>query len=288
MSERALQFDPEAFDDAFAKRPLAVSHGLTREPLLSLESVAELAERLPEDQIEHNVGAVSEVEAGGEVPRLDLPPAEIARGIEHNGCWMVLKRIETDARYRELLDDALAEATARVAGREGEVTRREGFIFLSSSNSTTPVHIDPEHNFLLQVRGSKSMTIASFASPETEQHELERYYAGGHRNLDQLPDEGTEYRLGPGDGVYVPVHAPHWVKTEGEVSVSLSVTFYTEHAERAGVVHAVNARLRRLRLSPSAPGRSSGVDRLKAGAWTGARRAVSAGRTRARAQRNGS
>lgn len=246
--------------------------------------MASLAERLPDAQIEHNRGQVPEVVANAEVPRLDLPPAEVARGIEENGCWMVLKRIETDPQYRQLLDETLAEATARVEGREGRVTRREGFIFLSSSNATTPVHIDPEHNFLLQVRGAKEMTIASFPDPGAEQHELERYYTGGHRNLDRLPEGGNAFRLAAGDGVYVPVHAPHWVQTEGEVSISLSVTFYTEHTERAGVVHAVNARMRRLRLSPAAPGRRPGVDRVKAGVWAGARRAAALRRANGRGQ----
>ena len=33
----------------------------------------------------------------------------------------------------------------------------EGFIFVSSPGSVTPYHIDPERNFLLQVRGNKTM-----------------------------------------------------------------------------------------------------------------------------------
>ena len=34
----------------------------------------------------------------------------------------------------------------------------QGFIFVSSPNSVTPYHFDPEHNILLQIRGSKVMT----------------------------------------------------------------------------------------------------------------------------------
>ena len=33
--------------------------------------------------------------------------------------------------------------------------QKQGFIFISSPGSVTPFHIDPENNFLLQIRGSK-------------------------------------------------------------------------------------------------------------------------------------
>ena len=32
---------------------------------------------------------------------------------------------------------------------------REAFIFISSPNTVTPYHMDPEYNFLLQIRGTK-------------------------------------------------------------------------------------------------------------------------------------
>ena len=37
--------------------------------------------------------------------------------------------------------------------------RREGFIFISSPGSITPFHMDPEYNFLLQIRGEKQISI---------------------------------------------------------------------------------------------------------------------------------
>ena len=64
---------------------------------------------------------------------------------------------------------------------------REGFVFLSAPGSVTPTHVDPEHNLLLQVRGTKEMNVGRFPDAETEQRDLERFYGGGHRNIDQLP-----------------------------------------------------------------------------------------------------
>jgi len=177
---------------------------------------------------------------------------------------MVLKNIERDPEYKRLLDDGLDEVAPHVRDSEGAMTEREGFIFLSAPGSMTPSHTDPEHNFLLQVRGSKQMNVGSFPDERTEQLALEQALGGGHRNLDWEPHDALAFDLTPGDGVYVAPHAPHWVQNGGEVSVSLSITFATAASENRRRVHSINARLRRLGLSPTPPGRRPGADRGKA------------------------
>jgi hypothetical protein len=278
---RLLEIDSAQFAENFARRPFTVEHALTDHPLLSVESIARLADRIPADSVEHNRGDVPEVLAGGEAPREDLSPGEIARGIETNGCWMVLKHIEQDPEFKRLLDETLDEVAPLVSDREGGMHHREGFIFLSAPNSVTPSHIDPEHNFLLQIRGWKEMHVGSFGDAKAEQELLERYYSGGHRNLDWKPEEATTYRLDPGHGVYVPVHAPHFVRNGDGVSVSLSITWYTPAVERAARVHALNSRLRRLGISPAAPGRRAASDQAKAGAV----KAISAAKRTVKARR---
>ena len=263
---RLLEIDAAQLADNFARRPFTVAHSLGEHPLLSVESIAQLADRIPASSVEHNRGDVPEVLAEGDAPQVDLTPGEIARGIETNGCWMVLKHIEQDPEYKRLLDETLDEVAPLVNDREGGMDKREGFIFLSAPGSVTPSHIDPEHNFLLQVRGWKEMTVGRFADADAEQELLERYYSGGHRNLEWKPEQATTYRLDPGRGIYVPVHAPHFVRNGDSVSVSLSITWYTPAIERDARVHALNARLRKLGISPLAPGRRVASDQAKAGA----------------------
>lgn len=240
---------------------MSVGHNLTDHPLLTVEALAQLAEALPEEKVEHNVGKVDKVVPGGEVPRVDLPPGEIARGIETNGCWMVLKNIELQPDYRDLLDRSLDEVAEVIGPREGGMGLREGFVFLSAPGSVTPSHTDPEHNLLLQIRGTKDMNVGQFPDVHTEQLVLE---GGGHRNIDWEPDRPLTFELGPGDGVYVPVHAPHWVKNGETVSVSLSITFRTPVTERAARVHRFNARMRRMKMSPRPPGDHVATDKAKA------------------------
>jgi hypothetical protein len=260
-----LRIDRDSFLDAFDERPLAVGHGISRHPLLELEALAVLAESLPERSIERNRGDLPSIVDPDAVEQAPLSPGEVARTIETNGCWMVLKNIEQDPGYKALLDELLDPMEAMVSGRDGGMTGREGFVFLSAPDSTTPSHIDPEHNFLLQARGTKNMVVGRFPDPKTEQLELEQTFGkGGHRNIQWEPVDPQTFHLEPGDGVYVPPHAPHLVKNGPTPSVSLSITFQTATNEQAIRVHAFNSQLRRLGLSPAPPGRRSGIDRQKA------------------------
>ena len=255
-----LDIDGEALSQAFGRHPTAVRHHLVDHPLLTVESIARLADRLPQAQVEQNVGNLPTVVAGGQVERSDLAPGQIARGIETNGCWMVLKNIEVDSEYGGLLDASLDEVAAVIGPREGGMTLREGFIFLSAPGSVTPSHTDPEHNLLLQVRGTKDMNLGEFPDDATRQLVLE---SSRHRNIEWEPHRPQTFALSPGDGVYVPVHAPHWVKNGPTVSVSLSITFQTPASRRAARVHSVNGRIRRLGVSPRPPGQHFGTDRAK-------------------------
>ncbi|MCP9487336.1 MAG: cupin-like domain-containing protein [Gaiellaceae bacterium MAG52_C11] len=255
---------PDAFATAFDHSPVLVDHTLDDHPLLTPEAVAVLADRLPIEAVEHNRGSLPAIVADGVVETVDQTPGRIAREIDTNGCWMVLKNIEQDPAYAAILDEMLDQVAARLSPSQGEMRRRKGFIFLSAPGSVTPSHFDPEHNFLLQVRGDKDMTVGTFPTAETERDELERYYGGGHRNVAWLPADERTYPLRPGQGVYVPIHAPHWVRNGDAVSVSLSITFQTALSRRAQQVHMANAKLRRLGLTPRPPGQRMLVDRMKA------------------------
>jgi hypothetical protein len=259
---KLLEIDADRLAANFAREPFSVNHHLGEHELLTVEALAQLAEAIPGTSLEHNRGDIDAVVADERVERADESPGDVARNIETNGSWMVLKNIEQVPAYSALLDELLDEVEPLVKGREGGMNLREGFVFLSAPNSTTPAHTDHEHNFLLQVRGSKEMNIGRFPSVEAEQLQVEKMFAG-KRNMDQLPVDPTAYDLKPGDGVYVPPNAPHWVINGPAVSVSLSITFRTPVTERGAVVHTFNSRLRKLHIKPRPPGEHLATDRAK-------------------------
>lgn len=257
-----LDIEGQAFAAGFACDPMAVRHNLVGHPLLTLEAIAELADSMPLKSIERHRADLPHVMPEA-APDLEGPPSETVRSIETNGRWMVLWYIDQNPAYADLLDACLEEAAAYLGDREGGMCQPEGFLFLSAPGAVTPVHFDPEHNFLLQIKGMKDMHVCRFPDRESELRELDRYHDGAHRNLEAVPSEGKLFRMHPGDGVYVPSFMPHWVQNGDEASISLSITFRTRTSRRHERVHRINARMRRLKLSPTPAGVSERRDRAK-------------------------
>src|SRR5262245_15683291 len=250
-TDTLLELEPATFHERGGRKPFRVRHRLSDHPLFALPRLLHLAKALPEDRVEYNSGELPVGVDPALTPRTGLSIEETIRRIEECKSWMVLKNVERDAEYGELLNRCLAEVEALGHGDARQVVHREAFIFLSSPGSVTPYHIDPEWNFLLQVRGKKFMHV--FDTAVLSEQELERFYAGAHRNLvykDEYAGRMEAFELGPGDGVHVPVTAPHWVKNGPEVSVSFSITFQTRRSERRGILYSVNHALRQRGWSP--------------------------------------
>lgn len=255
-----VELEPTRFAADFNRRPFAVRHALADHPAFALDRLIELARRLPPDNVEYNAGDLPISQDPRLTPHTGLSIEETIRRITDCRSWMVLKRVEADPVYRGVLDDCLDEVAPLVRG----MRTRRAFIFVSSPGSITPYHIDHEYNFLLQVRGRKSISI--FDRNVLSEHEIERFYRGEHRNLAFVARDAhaeQRFELGPGDGVHVPVNAPHYVQNGPEASVSFSITFRTPAGDRRSAVYVVNDRLRRVGMVPRPVGAAPMVDRAK-------------------------
>ena len=248
-----------------------IAHGLTGHPLFELEALVELSQRIRPVDVEQNLANLPIEVDPSTVQHNGLSVADSIRSIEANGSWMVLKFIEQDAVYRQLLDEILDELEPVVQARTGATIKREAFIFVSSPNAVTPFHMDPEHNILMQLRGQKTMTLFPATDPELTPGALqEEFHRGAHRNLpfrDEFAAKGQPITLTPGEGLYVPVKAPHWVQNGPATSVSLSVTWRSEWSYREADAHAFNRLLRGAGLNPAMPARYPRQNMLKAYAW---------------------
>lgn len=258
-----LHLSREEVEAKLGREAFSFANGLVDHPLTGLDALAELADRLPEDVVEHNLGNVPEVAPGGEVPALDLTPGEMVRSIETNGCWMVLP-IHDDPVYAGLFEDVYAEVAALLPAREGAIRKRQGVFFLTAPNSTTPTHIDLEQGFLNQIRGTKELRIGGFSDRETAQREIEAFHSGGHRNVSALPADAASIPMEPGVSAHVPAFTPHVVYSGPEVSISVAFAFVTERTLRHSAVYGANARIRRVGLTPTRPGARPRLDRGKA------------------------
>ena len=89
---------------------------------------------------------------------------------------------------------------------------------------------------------------------------------------DRFAGYGMTFDLHPGEALYVPVMAPHYVRNGEEVSISLSITWRSEWSYAEADARAFNAMLRRFGMKPKPPGRWPASNTGKANAMRVLRR----------------
>jgi hypothetical protein len=260
----------KTFAACYPEVPHKLAHTLHQHPLLEFERLAELAEALPASSVEYNLADLP-VAVTGKPDRPDLSIGEMIRRVGEAGSWAVLMNIEQDPDYAALLDSLLDTVAPEVEAKTGPMMHRVGFIFITSPGGVTPCHFDPEHNILLQIRGSKVMTQFPVGDPAYAPDQAhEDYHTGGPREIPWTPrleTDGLELAIGPGEGLFVPVMAPHFVRNGPEPSISLSITWRSHWSYEEADARAFNKQLRRIGIAPRAPGRWPRRNRVKALGW---------------------
>ena len=254
-----------------ARGPVLVQHGVTGDPRLERSSILELALALPPSDVEHHVADLPLLLPSGEAPQLEITLAEVVRGIETNGCWLALFHIERHGTLRDLLDSCISGWREHFE-REGGIESSTASVFLASPHAVTPAHVDRHHNLLLQIEGTKEVVVGAFDTAADAAAEIDSHFDPDHANFSSLPPHSTTWVLHPGEGLYLPPYAPHWVRTDDE-TLSLSCVVRTPASLRLELAHICNARLRRMGLRPRSAGTSPLADRAKARAVLVGRRA---------------
>jgi hypothetical protein len=266
-NDSLLNIDCLVFGPDFGRSPFIVHHRLAAHPLFEFPSLLDLARRLPSSSVEYNAGTLQVNQDPGLTPRNGLSIEETIQRIQHCKSWMVLKNVEQDSVYGDLLRCCLGEVESQGHPYARGICHREGFVFISSPGSVTPYHMDPECNFLLQIKGKKQVSIFNGEDRSLlAEEELERFYSGAHRNLvfkDVYQGKAQVFDLAPGEGLHFPVTWPHWVKVHDQVSVSFSITFRTRATERREVLYKVNHYLRSRGIRPRPIGHSALGDAVK-------------------------
>ena len=262
--------DPNNYiSNKFPDEPFKIQHSLPENKLFDIDNLVELARSLPADQIEWNAGDASISQDPSKTPANGLSPEDTIKNIEQCKSWLVLKNIQTDPEYKQIFKECLDEVEAIAGCKVTGISDRAGFIFVSSPNSITPFHMDPEHNFLLQLRGSKTLQVFDQRdrSVVTERHIENTYYGEkSHRNLeykDSYASKGKAITLETGEALHIPIHAPHWVQNGDAVSISLSITFRSSRSRKAVRLYSLNARMRAKGIAPSDVGTYPIVDNTK-------------------------
>jgi hypothetical protein len=149
---------------------------------------------------------------------------------------------------------------------------RGGWIFVSSPKTVTPFHIDKEHNFILQIKGEKTVYVWE---PDdlrvVSERARDRFHSRHDRKLITWREEFRElahcFKLKPGQGAYMPSTSPHLVEVGDEPSVTVSFTYYTDSTRRDSLIHKIRGRLAELGINlPSSQGAGLFDEAIYAGA----------------------
>jgi len=273
-----LALDEDLFTAHFDRYPFKIAHNLAGHPLLQIPRLVELARSLGHPILyfrgDHAINQVDEGSAGKRtftdrnLARPDLSAVETLAQIESCRAWMQLRDVGADPEYAALLEQIIDEFRGPAERVSPGLSAPRADIFVSSPGSTTPFHLDEEHNFLLQIRGSKKFSIADGFNPAVLEPERLRAYFHGSGELapysGHLEQHSVHVDLGPGEGVHIPPCHPHWVQNGNEVSVSLGILWFSDVTARRRHLYRVNGWLERAGLHPPVPGSSPLGDSIKA------------------------
>jgi hypothetical protein len=194
--------------------------------------------------------------------------AETIADIGSNNSLVILKHVEQDPIYAPVLQDFLAKIIRFSGPRmRSDVTVGEVLILISSPNRITAYHMDAECNFLVQVVGNK--TISIFDQKDrglVPLAKIEAYHAGDYNSIvydESRQPEAKVVELLAGEGVHIPVFAPHWVQNHNNISVALSVNYELKSVNDQARICRFNRFVGKLGIVPMPPGMSPRRDGIK-------------------------
>lgn len=247
--------------------PFRFDHHLDDDPLMQLEAIAQLADRMDPTMIEVAAAKSEKVVEERITERLtadEQSPGDVIRTAEQDGRWLSMRHIETDPAYGQLVHRVFEEFRTAAGTSADQLYQPEGYIFIGASNATTPAHVDHEHNLFFHIRGTKAFTTGRFPDGDQENRTFEGMYTDEYGATAFAPANQVVHHLEAGDGLYVPPTALHLVENSGSLAISFSLVFHDRALDQAAKVFVFNAHLRGMHLAPLPPGRSRGLDTAKA------------------------
>ena len=246
------------------------THNIVDHPLLSTDEIRKLVKRMPKGRVLYSAGVKPESAMIGDwhnYPSRYHVHEAIDR-MEEADAYLFIIAPETDAGFRPLYLQLKVDLDEFCRRNGYQLTEYKLVLFVSSPHAISPHHIDHQHTFIAQIRGTK--TIYQWPAGHmgiTTPEELEIFFARVTRKLamkEEYEHLRTPYQLTPGNGCYIPFAAPHTVTNGDEVNVSLSIIFNTKETQKIENIYRANHFLRhRFHLNPSLPGESTWKDQMK-------------------------
>lgn len=279
-SARAIHCEPGVFIENLNRLPHEITHELAGNPLFALPCLIDLAEKVATRSNPHlTTGDVyfneGSIDAGNKPRSPDKPrvaAVDLLRQIETAQAWIILKHVEREPGYREILETCICDIL-ELSGKDllRKIKWFEAILFITSPNRVTEYHVDREVSWILQIQGDKDIHLFDRADKDVvPDDELERYWTEDHTAAVYKPkyeERAMIYQMRPGTGVHIPINTPHWLQNKNNISVTLNVNFQF-HDHYWANLYKANYYLRRAGITPAAPGTHPVSDRLKSLAFS--------------------
>jgi hypothetical protein len=163
-------------DELWGQQPIQLQHRLNRHPLFTMDRLAALIERYPEDGYTLvRMGKPGEQRLWEE-GKLDSRPgigAAVLRQIEQGRLWInLLHTNEVDPAFQTLLDEIYQEIHARLPDHPKTFDRICG-VLISSPAAQVYYHFDTTGQNLWQIHGAKRVWLYPPEAPFLQEQELE-------------------------------------------------------------------------------------------------------------------
>jgi hypothetical protein len=261
--------DIEGTFDQF--RIAQLRHQLAGHPLMTTESLAQLALRIDPDYVRFHDGERRFSTDMDEMLRTDRTRKSLRKAIDNlhkASAFVQIINVRSDPAYRALLDELFEQVLPFLPVRDRQLLNRDAAAFLASPGSTTPFHLDHEQNFLCHIRGEKTFYVWDHRDRTVvSERSLEIFYREGVlRGTTYHPElqrKALAVALTPGDCIYMPMGSGHAASTGNDITVTFSVLMNTQSSFEQVETYRANYVLRKLGLSPTPVGDSWVRDSLK-------------------------
>lgn len=264
------------------RQPYKFQHNLMGHPALTLENLARVLPRLPQD---HVMYCNNRLRNGDDFEKTfshrpeNQSIEETIDGIRTSDSYIMVSSPQVDESFaplhRQLVSDVEALIQQRGLGRVAITPKL--YLFIASPNSVTPFHIDRYSTFLMQFRGSKQVCVSQpWDERVVSAADCENYVSYVSTRLPWSNDKdrfSTTFDFRPGEALHIPFVAGHHVRNGSEdVSISMSIIFNTPQTMAWRDALNFNQRARKVTRKtgwePARVGNSPVRDMAKARLWS--------------------
>ena len=274
-------FAEDIRSDLLDRAPFKFHHQLLEHPALSLENLARVLPTLPQQQVMYSKGLLDvadDFESTFRKKPRDRTLEETIDSIRTSDSYIMVRSPEIDPSFADLYKALCGEVASlmKTRGVGSMPLQAQLYLFIASPNSITPFHIDRYSTFLMQFRGSKTVTVGTpWDDRIVSQPDREAYVVREKTKLpwsSQLDEFSTAFEFSPGEALHIPFIAGHHVCNGPEdVSISMSIIFNTEESVRwrnaISFNHILRKQLNKVNLTPNSIGQSDWRDALKSRMW---------------------